>query len=78
MGMHRTHRKRADRKESVENRQRNRFFKDKERTRRDARLAARAKSGKFPYHPAVMSWLSRRLDKPASRITVEDVRALLT
>jgi hypothetical protein len=49
----------------------------KEVARRDARYLARVRAGSHPYTPAVMSWLSRRLDKPASRITPTDVKNLL-
>lgn len=51
-------------------------FKDKETRRRDARMLAAVKAGKLPYTPDVMSWLSRQLDKPSTRITVEDVSKL--
>jgi hypothetical protein len=78
MGLHRTYRKKMDRKEAAETRECNRFFKDKERARRDERMKKRLKSMKSPYHPSMMSWLSRKLEKPASRITAEDVKALLT
>jgi hypothetical protein len=44
--------------------------------RRDARMTAVVKAGPPPYTPDVMSWLSRKLDKPSSRITAEDVRKL--
>jgi len=77
MSLHRTYRKRLDRQEANETRLRNRTFKDKERSRREARMLATVKGGALPYHPAVMSWLSRKLEKPAGRITQTDVRALL-
>ena len=48
-----------------------------ERERRDARMTELLKKGKLPYTPAVMSWLSAALDKPASRIVQADVDALL-
>ncbi len=47
-----------------------------ERERRDARLMGRVKGGSLPYTPEVMSWLSRKLDKPARRITEADVKLL--
>jgi hypothetical protein len=31
----------------------------------------------MPYTPAVLSWLSARLDKPAGRITQDDVSQVL-
>ena len=59
-------------------RARNRILKTSERTRRDARMVAKLTAGSLPYTPAVMSWLSRRLDKKAARITEADVQAVLT
>ena len=47
-----------------------------ERTRRDARITAVVKAGSPPYTPDVMSWLSRKLDKPSRKITAEDVKSL--
>ncbi len=61
----------------AESRHRNGIRKAKERDRRDARMAAIIKQGRFPYTPPVMSWLSERLDKPARLITEEDVRKTL-
>ncbi len=49
----------------------------KEVARRDARYLARVRAGSHPYTPAVMSWLSRKLEKPASRITPAEVKSLL-
>ena len=51
--------------------------KTKERDRRDARMRDLVRGGKLPYTPAVMSWLSVELDKPAGRIVQADVDALL-
>jgi len=51
----------------------NGFAKVKERERRDRHMLALVKKGKLPYAPAVMSWLSVRLDKPSRRITADDV-----
>jgi hypothetical protein len=48
-----------------------------ERERRDARMKELLKKGKLPYTPAVMSWLSARLDKPSGRIVQADVDGLL-
>lgn len=55
----------------------NGLVKRKERDRRDARLVELLKKGKLPYTPTVMSWLSHTLDKPASRITQQDVDQVL-
>jgi hypothetical protein len=51
--------------------------KDKERDRRTARMTAIIKSSKFPYTPAIQSWLSAQLGKPTTRITPADVDQLL-
>ncbi len=48
-----------------------------ERQRRTIRMKEIISKGKFPYTPAVMSWLSAQLDKPASRIQPADVENLL-
>jgi hypothetical protein len=52
--------------------------KVKERARRDARMVELIKGGKFPYTPAVMSWLSVQLDKPSRQITPQDVDQLVS
>lgn len=54
----------------------NAIGKHKERARRDARMMEIIKAGSLPYTPDVMSWLSRKLDKPSSRITPDDVASL--
>lgn len=56
-----------------ESRKRNGILKVKERARRDARMTEVVKKGKLPYTPAVMSWLSVKLDKQSSRITQADI-----
>ena len=76
MGLHRTHRKHLDQLDAVNTKARNRIFKDRERARRDARMVKTIRVGKLPYAPAVMSWLSRQLDKPSTKITPADVRTL--
>jgi hypothetical protein len=50
--------------------------KSKERARRDARMMLKVRRGKFPFTPAVMSWLSTRLEKPSSRISANDLKQL--
>ncbi|RME40049.1 MAG: hypothetical protein D6788_04215 [Planctomycetota bacterium] len=76
MGIHRSAlraRRRADaRRQKIVNHTR----KARERARRDARMLEKVRSGQPPYPPAVMSWLSRKLGKPARKITPEDVKAL--
>ncbi len=44
-----------------------------ERSRRDARMIETVKTGKLPFIPPVMSWLSVKLDKPSRQITQQDV-----
>jgi hypothetical protein len=51
--------------------------KDKERARRTVRMTAILGKGKLPYTPAVLSWLSSELNKPASRIVQADIDQLL-
>ena len=77
MGLHRTHRKHMERVDAIETMARNRVFKDRERARRDARMVNAVQAGQLPYPPAVMSWLSRKLDKPSTKITSEDDKTLL-
>ena len=78
MGMHRTHRRHMERVDAIETMAKNRVFKVRERKRRTDRMLATVKAGKLPYAPTVMSWLSRELEKPARKITPEDVKTLLT
>jgi hypothetical protein len=61
----------------AESRRVNSKYKDRERVRRDDRMLGLLKQGKMPYTPAVLSWLSTRLDKPAGRITDVDVKNVL-
>jgi len=51
--------------------------KSAERIRRDARMMAKVRSGSLPFTPPVMSWLSEKCDKRSSRITPDDVKALI-
>jgi hypothetical protein len=43
--------------------------KRKERASRDARMKKLISGGKFPYTPAVQSWLSAQLGVPFTQIT---------
>jgi hypothetical protein len=61
----------------AESRHRNGIAKAKERQRRDTRMTELVKKGKLPYVPAVMSWLSEKLDKPSRLITQADVDRVL-
>ena len=62
--------------DQLESRHVNGFRKDKERIRRDARMLELAKKSPFPYIPSVLSWLSVKLDKPGTKITEADVKAM--
>ena len=63
--------------DQAESRLNNGILKEKERARRDKRMKSLIKSGKPPYTPVVRSWLAAKLDKPATRVTQEDVDKLL-
>ena len=54
----------------------NAIRKQKERTRRDGRMMDVIRDGSVPYAPEVLSWLSRKLNKPSSKITADDVVTL--
>jgi len=76
MGMRRVRRmqRQFDMKTS---RRKNGVLKKAEHIRRNARMHALLKTGKLPYIPSIMSWLSAQLGKPSSRITQADVDSLL-
>lgn len=76
MGVHRSAIRRRRREDAHETKARNKTVKVDERERRDARMLAKVEAGSLPYTPVVMSWLSRKLDKRAIRITPEDVKSL--
>jgi len=78
MGVHRSALRRRRRSDAAETKLVNRVTKTKECTRRDARIMATLKADSLPYSPTVMSWLSRKLDKKATRITQEDVSTVLS
>lgn len=77
MGMHRSALRRRRRADAIETKARNVVVKCQERTRRDARMLEMVRHGSLPYTPVVMSWLSRKLHKRSSRITPDDIRALV-
>ena len=54
----------------------NGHLKRKERASRDKRMAELIQKGTFPYTPAVMSWVSTQLGKPASQVTEAEAKAL--
>ena len=64
----------ADQKVS---RKENGILKVKERARRDARMLGVVKAKKLPHIPAVMSWLSAKLDKPSRLISQTEVDQLV-
>lgn len=61
----------------VSTRRVNSLRKEGERNRRDEQMTGILKAGKLPYTQGVMSYLSARLGKKASRITTDDVQSLL-
>jgi hypothetical protein len=70
----------------AKSRRENGMVKMKERERRAARMVEIIKKGKpvgeikmgqLPYTPAIISWLSAELDKPARQIGADDVRRVL-
>ena len=78
MGLHRSDINRRRREDAKNTKLCNRPVKTKERERREARMIALIKAGSPPYTPVVQSWLSRKLDKKASRITSADIKPLLS
>jgi len=54
----------------------NGHIKRKERANRDKRMAGLIKTGKFPYTPAVQSWVSIQLGKPFTKVTEDEAKAL--
>jgi hypothetical protein len=75
MGARRIRREQIRHDQKVSRRE-NGILKVKERARRDARMLGVIKDKKLPYLPAVMSWLSVKLDKPSRLIKQEEVDAL--
>jgi len=65
------------RQKQAQSRTENGHIKRDERVRREARIKRLLGEGKFPYTPAIRSWLSVKLDKPSTRITEADVQELL-
>ncbi len=62
--------------DAIETKTVNSARKAKERIRRNASMMQKVSGGSLPYTPFIMSWLSRQLDMPATRITQEDVKNL--
>lgn len=76
MPLGRTHLRRRRREDAAETKARNRIRKDKFRSRRDLRMIEKLQTGTLPYTPAVMSWVSARLGKPAAKITANDIKTV--
>lgn len=54
----------------------NGHLKRKERASRDKRMAALIGKGKFPYTPAIQSWVSEKLGIPFSKVSEDQAKAL--
>lgn len=54
----------------------NGHLKRKERANRDKRMVQLVKDGKFPFTPAIQSWISVKIGKPFTQITEEQAKAL--
>jgi len=55
----------------------NSLKKYRERCRREEFMLGFIKSGKMPYTPGIMSWITAKLGKKASQVTKSDIKALL-
>ncbi len=55
----------------------NGHLKRKERANRDKRMADLIAKGKFPYTPAIQSWISVQLDMPFTKVTEEQAKSLV-
>ena len=75
MGARRIRRDQIQRDQKM-SRKENGVLKTKERARRDTRMIGVIKDKKLPFLPAVMSWLSIKLDKPSRLISQEEVDQL--
>ena len=64
------------RDDSAASRTVNGHLKRKERASRDKRMVELIKKGKFPYTPAIQSWISVQLDTPFTKVTEEQANAL--
>jgi hypothetical protein len=65
------------REDMAQSRHVNSIRKTKERERRDQRMTAILKKTKRPYAPAVMSWLSAKLNKPSRLISDAEIKKLV-
>ena len=55
----------------------NGHLKRKERASRDKRMAKLIKGGKFPYTPAIQSWVSTQLGIPFTQVSEDQVKKLI-
>ena len=55
----------------------NGHLKRKERANRDKRMVELVRNGKFPYTPAIQSWISVKVGKPFTQITEDQAKALV-
>lgn len=51
--------------------------KKAERARRQLRMVELIKAHQLPYTPNIMAWICTELDKPATRVTKDDVAKLV-
>jgi hypothetical protein len=54
----------------------NGHLKRKERANRDARIKGLIKAGKFPFTPAVQSWISTQLGVPFTQVSEAQAKEL--
>lgn len=78
MKITRSMRREYDRLDAIEIKTRNHRHKAKEQARRDTRILTIIRQSQLPYAPHVMSWLSRKLNTPSSKITQAEVQSLLS
>lgn len=70
-------RRRLDAIDAAYSKQRNDKKKRKENARRDRNMLVELKGRSLPLPPHMLSWLSRKIGKPSSRIVQKDVDAIL-
>ena len=63
---------------AITTRRRNSLQKTAECDRRERQILDIIKQEQMPYTPGVMSWLSNKLGKKASRIEAADIKGLLS
>lgn len=55
----------------------NGHLKRKERASRDKRMGELIQKGKFPYTPAIQSWISVTIGKPFTQVSEAEAKALV-